>query len=241
MDRSYRYVGEELALFAGAWRWKAYVRSQIRPFLRGDVLEVGAGIGGSTRALCQGANTKWTCLEPDPELAQCLVDSIREHPIAPGIKPEVIVGTTVDLVGSRSYDTLLYLDVLEHIEDDRLELERAARLLKPQGHLVVVSPAHPCLFSAFDQAVGHVRRYRRKQFLEIRPTQTTLIRLRYLDSVGLLASLANRVLLRSSMPTERQIGTWDKVMVPCSRLIDPIFGYRVGKSILAVWRRSAAG
>jgi hypothetical protein len=60
---------------------------------------------------------------------------------------------------------------------------------------------------------------------------------RYLDSVGLLASLANRLLLRSAMPTVGQIRIWDNFMVPWSRFLDPIFLYGIGKTIVVVWRR----
>ena len=56
-------------------------------------------------------------------------------------------------------------------------------------------------------------------------------------AVGVIAALGNRLLLRQAMPTERQILLWDRVMIPCSRLIDPLIRYRIGKSILAVWER----
>jgi hypothetical protein len=61
----------------------------------------------------------------------------------------------------------------------------------------------------------------------------------YLDSVGVIASGANRLLLRSGMPTASQVALWDRVMVPVSRVIDPLFGRRIGKSILGVWRKPA--
>ena len=60
----------------------------------------------------------------------------------------------------------------------------------------------------------------------------------YLDAAGMLASAANRLLLQSSMPSERQILTWDRLLVPVSRLIDPIFAGRVGKSVLGIWRKA---
>jgi len=60
----------------------------------------------------------------------------------------------------------------------------------------------------------------------------------YLDAAGMLASAGNRLLLRSAMPTERQILTWDRLLVPVSRLIDPIFAGRVGKNVLGIWRKA---
>lgn len=60
----------------------------------------------------------------------------------------------------------------------------------------------------------------------------------YMDAAGMLASAANRLLLRSAMPTERQILTWDRLLVPVSRRIDPVFAGRVGKSVLGIWRKT---
>ena len=62
-------------------------------------------------------------------------------------------------------------------------------------------------------------------------------RLRFLDAAGMLASLANRWLLRSSLPTVGQIALWDQWLVPCSRVLDPLLAYRLGKSVLAVYRK----
>ncbi len=227
------YPGSELDLFATAKVWKGYLREQISPYLGADVLEVGAGIGGTTRALCRGAERRWACLEPDPALAARLDEEIRS-----GSLPrccEAILGTIGRLDPSQSFDTILYIDVLEHIEDDRAEVDRAFRLLKPGGHLVALSPAHQWLYTPFDRAIGHHRRYDRTGFGDLagglRPE-----RLVYLDSVGLLASLANKLLLKSAMPGPAQVAFWDRVLVRLSKRVDPLLAHAVGKSVLAVWR-----
>jgi hypothetical protein len=69
------------------------------------------------------------------------------------------------------------------------------------------------------------------------PASVEPVWLSYLDSVGMLASMGNRYVLGSGMPTSRQLWIWDKLMVPVSRLIDPLLFYSVGKSILGVWRK----
>jgi 16S rRNA A1518/A1519 N6-dimethyltransferase RsmA/KsgA/DIM1 with predicted DNA glycosylase/AP lyase activity len=63
------YLGGELDLFALATNWKAYVKAEIGEYLKGIVLEVGAGIGGTTVALHDGTARRWVCLEPDPQQA----------------------------------------------------------------------------------------------------------------------------------------------------------------------------
>lgn len=236
MSEAYEYVGDELHLFAGATNWKSYLREVIRPHLHGDVLEVGAGIGGTTRMLYSDEKRRWVCLEPDPELAgrcEIAVSGLsKKNPV------EVRVGSVADLGSNESFDSIVYVDVLEHIEDDRAELERATRLLRPAGRILVMSPAHQFLYTPFDKAIGHFRRYDRASLARLEPAGLTLQRAMYLDSVGMAASLLNRILLRQSMPTTMQLAIWDKGMVPISRRIDAWLGNRLGKSILAIWKKA---
>jgi 2-polyprenyl-3-methyl-5-hydroxy-6-metoxy-1,4-benzoquinol methylase len=235
-DPEFRYAGSELDLFKRARNWKAYWRAQIAEFVRGEVLEVGAGIGANTVALADLSYKRWTCLEPDAVLAARIE-------LPPGGRHQTAVGTIGDLSADAKfetllYDTILYIDVLEHIEDDRGEMARAAARLKPGGALIVLSPAHPFLFTPFDAAIGHFRRYTRASLHQTAPATLSIEKLIYLDAAGMLASAGNRMLLRSAMPTERQILTWDRLLVPVSRLIDPLLAGRVGKNVLGIWRKA---
>ncbi len=235
---AFTYVGSELDLFSAAKNWKSYFRDRIAPYLGDDVLEVGAGVGGTTRVLCRGTERRWVCLEPDAALAARLEGEIRS-----GALPaccEARIGTLEDADPAETFDTILYMDVLEHIEDDRAEVARAARHLRPGGHVVALSPAHQWLFTPFDRAIGHYRRYTRAGFGALAPDGLAPVRVSYLDSIGFFASLANRLVLRSAMPTPSQVAFWDRVLVRLSRRVDPILGYSAGKSVLAVWRKTPA-
>lgn len=232
---AFHYVGSELDLFAAAVRWKAYWSRQISPFICGDVLEVGAGIGSNTRFLKSFAGGQWSCLEPDVELAAQLGENLKASPGTRGC--EVVCGTLRDIPDGSRFDTLLYIDVLEHIDDDAGELKRAGERLRPGGQVIVLSPAHQFLFTPFDAAIGHFRRYDRRSLKRISPPGLRLEKLFYLDSCGVLLSAANRLMLRQSMPTKEQLAVWDKWVVPMSRLLDPLLMHRLGKSIVGVWRR----
>jgi SAM-dependent methyltransferase len=235
--RTYSYVGQELELFRHAIRWKRYYASRLRRFIAGDVLEVGAGLGGTSRFLCNGQQRSWTCLEPDADLHRQLAASLITSPLASPAR--ALVATVASLPDGERFDTVLYVDVLEHIEDDRGELAGSAARLRAGGHVVVLAPAHQVLYSPFDEALGHFRRYSRQSLLAAAPQSLQPVTAYYLDAAGLVASFANRLLLRSAMPTYRQILFWDRALVPASRLLDPILAHRVGKSVVAVWTRSA--
>ena len=238
MTEDHQYFGLELDLFAMAFNWKAYVRREIGQYIKGHVLEVGAGIGETTKALINGHEASWTCVEPDRRLAERIAITLGNKPSGNSGVPQVIVGDIDHPACNRTYDTILYIDVLEHIEKDELEIKKAAQKLKQNGCLIVLAPAHQCLYSTFDAKIGHFRRYHQKRLMGIGPAGTKLLRVRYLDSVGCLASLGNKGILRSGIPTRNQIIMWNRLMVPLSRIFDSAFGYKIGKSIYIVWQKT---
>lgn len=229
------YEGSELDLFLAARHWKTYWSRKIRPHIGASVLEVGAGFGANTPYLFNASCRRWVCLEPDAALTARLPGQLRDQPWAGVIKTRV--GTLQDMPESETFDTLLYIDVLEHIEDDRAELRAALAHLAPGGRIVVLSPAHPWLFAPFDRAIGHFRRYTKSSLRACTPPAARLVELYYLDAVGLLASVTNRLLLHQSMPTAGQIQFWDNWLVTNSLWLDPLLGFQLGKTVIGVWTR----
>jgi len=236
MDNTeFSYIGSELELFQAARNWKRYYGDMISTYLGPHVLEVGAGIGGTTQSLCSGNHESWVCLEPDQSLCE---QTARR--LAHGELPTccvVVNGSLGEPSLPHALDTILYMDVLEHIRDDREELERAASKLRPGGYIVVLAPAHNWLFSAFDEAVGHHRRYTVAALRDITPPDTEVVLQRYLDACGTFLSLANKTLTRRSIPTQANINFWDRYIVPVSIVVDRMLRYRFGKSVLMVWRK----
>jgi hypothetical protein len=216
------YPGSELEVFDKAVHWKRYFASHIAPYIRGDVLEVGSGLGVNLKFFSHLSFHSWTRLEPDRDLAA---------------RSQAIHGTLADIPETQHYDTILYIDVLEHIQDDSAELVRAVARLNPGGCLIVLAPAHPWLFSAFDAAIGHFRRYTKASLAAAVPPGMQCEKRIHLDCAGLIASAANRFVFKRASPTRGQIWFWDYALIPISRVIDPLFAHRVGKSVLGVWRK----
>lgn len=230
----FQYEGDELSLFAGAVHWRSYWSGLVTPLLGARVLEVGAGLGSATQMLCGEGREEWVCLEPDPAMAEHLKQLRTEGSLPSCCR--VVAGDLSALTGDERFDAILYIDVLEHIADDRAELKLAAARLRPGGRLIVLAPAHQWLYSPFDKAVGHHRRYTLSALRRLTPPGVSVESARYLDSVGLLASAANRFLLKASMPSVAQIRLWDDRMVPVSRHLDGLLGHALGKTALMVWK-----
>ena len=149
----------------------------------------------------------------------------------------VIAGSLHALAEHSSFDCVLYMDVLEHILDDRDQIHAAARLVRDNGHIVSFSPAHQWLFSEFDKSIGHLRRYNKEHLRSLMPPGWIQVKLVYLDSVGALLSLGNVVGPRQSMPSSWQITIWDRLCIPFSRVMDSVLRGNCGKSVLAIWRK----
>ena len=229
------YIGNELELFQNATVWKNYFGSFLKPYLHGKVLEVGAGIGSTTQYLCDGTQEKWVCLEPDPNLYMELEKKIKSNQFPSCCTS--IKGITRDLPADEKYDAIMYIDVIEHIEKDDEELAFAKTLLAPGGHLIVLVPAHQFLFSPFDKAIGHYRRYNKKLLRNTAPQNLKLVAIKYLDSCGLFASVVNKFFLKQKYPTLKQIKFWDKTMVRVSYFTDKLSAYRIGKTVVGVWKK----
>jgi 2-polyprenyl-3-methyl-5-hydroxy-6-metoxy-1,4-benzoquinol methylase len=235
MSEASHYIGNELELFSHAHNWKGYYRKHLAPFIQGNVLEVGAGIGETTSHLFNENVKTWLCLEPDASLARSIEKKIQEKKLP--VHCHLQIGTTQSLNPDVLYDTIIYIDVIEHIEDDIREIDRAATLLKPGGHLIILVPAHQYLFSPFDKAIGHYRRYNKTILQKVIPANLQKKKLFYLDGLGFFASLANKWFLKKEYPTLQDVKFWDRVLVPISKIIDPCIGYSTGKSLIGVWQK----
>jgi 2-polyprenyl-3-methyl-5-hydroxy-6-metoxy-1,4-benzoquinol methylase len=233
MTDSFKYLGNELELFQYAKQWKQYFSRQIKPYINGNVLEAGAGIGATTLLLNDGKNPVWLMLEPDEEMSAVLKEKTAAHTFPANCE---IKNGTIDNLSS-TFDTIIYIDVLEHIEADSDELKKAAALLNNGGHIIVLSPAFQFLYNPFDKAIGHYRRYNKKMLRHITPESLEMVSNKYYDTIGYFAAVVNKLLLRQKYPTLKQVLFWDRWMIPVSRITDQLLLHSFGKSIIGIWKK----
>lgn len=229
------YTGTELEVFRHAKNYKQYVRQKLSPYIGQKVLEVGAGVGGTTRVFADDNYQRWLALEPDGAMVASLHEQKRRGQLPDFV--EIQQGTVQDLSSEGDFDTLLYIDVLEHIEAHQAELLSASQQVAIGGYIIVLSPAFQFLYTPFDEAIGHYRRYRRSDLRDLTPDNCRVADTFYLDAVGMLASVANLLVLRSSEPSLSQIKFWDSTIIPMSRVLDPLVGFNFGRSVICIYER----
>ncbi len=209
-----KYIGNELSLFENAINWKKYYSKILNKYISGEVVEVGAGLGGTTTFLQNEKCKSWICLEPDNDLSKIIEEKINK-----GIIPNftTVVNGTIENIEERK-DTIIYIDVIEHIENDKHELESAMNLLNKNGNLLIIVPAYNFLFNNFDKAIGHFRRYDKEMIKNIIPKNSKIEKIVYLDSLGFFTSLLNKFILKQDSPNIKQIKLWDSVLIPISKI-----------------------
>ena len=206
-----------------------------RKHLKGHVLEVGAGIGGVTKELAKIAD-QVTSLEPNPDLFHSLRTEVSKMPNVKILQADTaMLSDTVQRDHSGKFDVVLYLNVLEHIQDDVDELRRARRLLVPNGVLIIVVPAHKWLYSRIDRLTGHYRRYSKRMISYCVGTQFDSFRVTSFDTVGIIPYLLVYRLLGSTKVSGVQAKFYSHVILRLSYLTYRVSsGRMVGKNYLVV-------
>jgi SAM-dependent methyltransferase len=229
------YPGDDLEAMAPAVNYRRWIVDEFVPFLGSRVAEVGAGRGYVTELLAGSATRHVSAFEPAARMYALLERRFRGRPDIATYP--AYLGESGGPDRGSCFDSLVYVNVLEHVEDDAAELMRAHGVLCAGGHLCIFVPALPVLYSAFDASIGHHRRYRRKELADLlQRAGFTILRLRYMDLVGAAGWL---LLLRfGRRPLERgQVALYDRWVVPLMRRVESALPLPVGKNLLCVARK----
>jgi SAM-dependent methyltransferase len=225
---------QDLERLGTAEHFFKWVLDEIDPYIRGRLLEVGAGLGTITRKLVERyPTTRLVALEPAENM---FADLASLAAVEPRIEARRETLLEYREIGKEPFDAALYLNVLEHIEDDGKELKMAADELRPGGALLIFGPALEWLYSDLDHRAGHYRRYIVRQLTElVRAAGLHIESVRYLDLLGVLPYALVYKILRRTEISGSTIWAYDRMAVPLSRLLQDIWRKPpLGKNILLV-------
>jgi len=211
-----------------------WVLDEFDAHLGGKTLEVGAGAGTITRKLVDRyPSSRLVALEP----AENMVGALTAY-AALSDRVTVRRETLADYVGhgEGDFDAVLYLNVLEHVEDDARELRLAAEVLRPGGALLVFGPALEALYSDLDHKAGHYRRYSLSQLSQLTEAAgLVVVRARYFDMLGVPPYYIVYKLLRQTDISGSTMWGYDWVVVPLSRFLQRVLRRPpLGKNVVLV-------
>ncbi len=208
-----------------------WIVDRARPFIRGRVLDAGAGTGTFTEAVAQIAD-EVVALEPERRFVEYL--NIRFADNANVHVEEGDLEALPERLGL--FDAIVCFNVLEHVRNDRVALRAMHGRLEASGRLLLLVPAHPSLVSPFDRAVGHARRYTRGTLASaLDDAGFTIDEVRYVNPIGALAWFVRMRLLRQREWPSTTFHVFDR-LVPFLRPFD-MLRPPLGLSVWAVARR----
>lgn len=225
------YLNSVLGLFDLAGNYRKYQISLVKNFIKNTILEVGPGRGEIISHFAHDKEKKISLLEPDSENFEFLKKKFEKN-------PNVKVSNLFIADVQEKFETIIYMDVVEHIENHEEEILKAYSKLEKNGYLIFIVPAFQLLFSDFDRAVGHYRRYEKKFFKEFaKSNNIKCVKNHYFDSLGFFIVLIGKILkLKNNKTVSIGIKFWNLLII-FSRIIDTLIFNAFGKSLICVYKK----
>lgn len=230
---------QTLERFAAATHFNRWLFDTVLPHCKGHVLEAGSGIGNISRLFLDN-RFRLTASDLRPDYCGVLQQQFGDHPNLAGVvhldlATPVLAQQHGDLL--HRFDTVVALNVVEHIKDDKQAINNCFQLLKPGGHLVILVPAFQWLYNSFDEELGHYRRYTRRSLRALLAgAGLSVVHQQFFNAAGIAGWLIDGSLLRKRLIPRKQLQLFDKLL-PVIKLADVLSFHSIGLSTIAVGRK----
>jgi 2-polyprenyl-3-methyl-5-hydroxy-6-metoxy-1,4-benzoquinol methylase len=203
----------------------------LQPFLSGRILEIGAGHGTMSERLSRHGSL--TATEPYEKAAILLAERFSEEP-----KISVRQADADSAVENQPFDSIVMINVLEHIESDSETVKKLANSLAKNGHLAIYVPAFQLLYSKFDRDIGHFRRYRKKELKNMMTDAgLEIVKAHYVNLPGAFLWLLSARILRMTPTKQWSTQLYDKIAIPVVSRIESVIPVPFGQSVLCIGRK----
>ena len=228
MKKNTLYDGWELQSFDEASNFRKYQMEKIKKYIKNKkILDVGSGNGGLI-TYYQKETRKISVFEPSKNLNNKLKKKFK--------KDEIIIFNNKNQI-KQKYDTILYMDVIEHIKKYENEINSILRIINKRGVLIINVPAFNFLYTDFDKSVGHIKRFSKKDFCYLsKKFKLKIKKLEYYDSVGFFLIFLSKFIFSFYLKNKnvsKNVRIWN-YLIPLSKVIDKILFNRIGKSLICI-------
>ena len=220
--------GKTLESMSQAIWYNRWTLQKFAGLIKGDILEVGCGIGNFTKSLTKYG--KVTAIDINNDyLEQAKKKVAGKAQIGFG---DIEKGNY--FFKGKVFDTIVCINVLEHIKDDVMALKNIYKLLKPNGTLILHVPAHPFLYGSIDGSIGHFRRYEKEKLVDsIRRSGFEIDKIKRLNFIGAVGWFIVNKLFRDKQVKETKITIFN-LIAPIFLSLENIFEPSFGTSILVI-------
>lgn len=235
-----QYGTDTLEVISEAKEFNEWMYQIIKPHCKGNILEVGSGIGNISQFFLEdGADISLSDIETSyfPQLKEKFADKKNLKGIhlldlsdknLEKVHPEMI----------EAYDTIFALNVVEHIPDHEQAMKNALKMLRPGGKVVILVPAFQSLFNGFDEQLDHQRRYTRKSLtMLLEGAGFKVIHKQYYNAMGVLGWFVSGNILKKKMIPGGQMKLYNS-LVPLWKVLDFFTQKIIGLSVVQVGVKS---
>lgn len=236
--KEFSYPGRDLEVMSWAVNYHRWILRIFMPYLGQNIVEVGAGAGSFSELIIGEHKFKTLSLiEPSEDLYELLATRVRE--LSTKIKVNLHHASFLEaapLIKSQNVvDSVMYINVLEHIAQDERELSAVWEMLSEGGHIFLFVPALRWLYGSRDEQVGHVRRYTKTELEEkLRRAGFRIVRSTYFDFPGIVPWWLKYRFLKSESLEPGAVKFYDQFIVPIVRRIESLAPPPIGKNIIVV-------
>lgn len=225
----------DLEIMSRAVHYNGWIFSQLNKYIGQRIIEVGAGIGNYTQMLLDRQ-----CVIAIDDYEPCVEYMKKKFSGYDNIIPLQGNISSEKMLKLREYDpdTVVCINVLEHVQDDITALSHMHAILQPGGALVLLVPALRALYGSIDRAVGHFRRYTRKELREKLLQSGFLITdIYYMNSLALLGWFYNSRVIKRVVESPAQVFVFDRFVVPWLKILEGIKRPPLGLSLIVVGQK----
>ncbi len=219
---------ETLESMSQAVWYNHWTLQKFQNFLHGDILEIGCGIGNFTQTLSQLG--KVTAVDINSHYTRELKRKL-------GNKVKVGLGdieTGQFFFKKKEFDVIVCINVLEHIQNDQAALANIYKLLKKEGFLILIVPAHDFLYGQIDRSIGHFRRYDKKVLKEkLVQTGFKITKVRILNFLGAIGWFLFSRVFKNERVEEKKIRVFN-IFAPFLLSMENLIEPPIGTSVLII-------
>jgi len=227
------YVLQSMRRARGLNRW---ILDQFRPFVGQRVVEAGCGIGNFTELLLD--RERLVCLDNDPLYVEMMKWRLGHLENLRALQFDLSNQSAYAAIKPERIDTIVCLNVLEHIAPDEAVLRAYYDLLEPGGHAIILVPAHPSLYGPCDAAIGHERRYTQVELhTKMQAAGFEVVSMHEFNRLGVPGWWLNKKLGRRDL-NPRQMRAFE-ALLPIAKLLEATKLGR-GLSLIGVGRKGQA-
>ena len=227
-----KYFGKDLEAMSFAQNYHRWILEEIFPYLGPKTAEIGAGMGNFSEFLLESNNIEQMfSYEPDKDMFEILQDKFANNPRIETINDFFSAQSVTD----KKLDSVVLINVLEHIEKDERALSEINSTMTDNGHLLIFVPALQKLFSETDRVLGHFRRYQKAELrAKVESAGFKIKKLEYFDFTGIFPWFFVVRVLKKDPLVSANVDLYDKLAIPIIKRFEKVFSPPIGKNLILI-------